>query len=127
MAKTRIILGGMAINSPLNFLFGQKISVREENSNQKSKNPFKNLAIMLNLFQHLINKHRLTKDLCLLISCEDGQMLKQVQHDKSLMLGWGVLSEKSNKQLNKLINQEPENNAKIKPLCRSYRYRRQEL
>ena len=77
MAKTRIILGGMAIDSPLNFLFGQKISVHDENFNQKSKNPFKNLAIILNLFQHLINKHSLKKDLCLLLSNEDGQMLKQ--------------------------------------------------
>jgi len=76
MAETRIILGG-AIESPLNFLFSQKISVREENFNQKSKNPFSNLVVILNLFQHLINKHRLTKDLCLLTSCEVGQMLKQ--------------------------------------------------
>ncbi len=76
-AKTRIILGGGAIASPLNSLFGQKISVHDENFNQKSKNPFKNLAIMLNLFQHLTNKHRLKKDLCLLTSCEVGQMLKQ--------------------------------------------------
>ena len=57
---------------------------------------------MLNLFQHLINKHSLKKDLCLLTSFDVGQMLKQVQHDKSLMLGHVVLCEKSNKQLNKL-------------------------
>jgi len=75
-AKTRIILGD-GIDSPLNFLFGQKISVRDGNFNQKSKNPFKNLAIILNLFQHLTNKHRLTQDLCLLTSCDVGQMLKQ--------------------------------------------------
>ena len=61
-----------------------------------------------------------------MISCEDGQMLKQVQHDESLMLGHVVLSDNDDKQLNKLINQEPKNNAKIKPSCRSYRYRRQE-
>ena len=102
MAKTRIILGGGAIESPLNFLFCQKTSVREENFNQKSKNPFKNLAIILNLFQHLINKHRLTKDLCLLTSCEDGQMLKQVQHDECFTLVQVVLCETINKQLNKL-------------------------
>jgi len=77
MAETRIILGGGAFESPLNFLFSQKISVLGKNFNQKSKNPFSNLAVMLNLFQHLTNKHRLTKDLCLLTSCEDGQMLKQ--------------------------------------------------
>jgi len=118
-AKTRIILGGGAIASPLNFLFSQKISVRDEKLNQKSKNPFKNLAVMLNLFQHLINKHSLKKDLCLLQSNEDGQMLKQVQHDKSLMFGWGVLSDNDDKRLNKLINQEPENNAKIKLSCRT--------
>ena len=57
---------------------------------------------MLNLFQHLTNKHRLTQDLRLLTSCEDGQMLKQVQHDKSLMLVQVVLCETINKQLNKL-------------------------
>ena len=77
MAKTRMTVGGGAIESPLNFLFSQKISVREENFNQKSKNPFKNLAVILNLFQHLTNKHRLTQDLCLLTSNGDGQMLKQ--------------------------------------------------
>ena len=75
MTKTRMTVE--EIDSPLNSLFGQKISVREENFNQKSKNPFSNLDVMLNLFQHLTNKHRLKKDLCLLISCEDGQMLKQ--------------------------------------------------
>ena len=32
---------------------------------------------MLNLFQQLTNKHRLMKGLCLLLSNEDGQMLKQ--------------------------------------------------
>ena len=119
MAKTRIILGGGTIESPLNFLFCQKISVCEGKLNKKSKNPFSNLAVILNLFQHLINKHRLTKDLCLLTSCEVGQMLKQVQHDECFTLVQVVLCEKSNKQLNKLINQEPENNAKIKPSCRT--------
>ena len=77
MAEIRIILGRGAIDSPLNFSVGQKISVREENFNQKSKNPFSNLDVMLNLFQHLTNKHRLKKDLCLLQSNGDGQMLKQ--------------------------------------------------
>jgi len=76
-AKTRIILGGGAIDSPLNFSVGQKISVCDEKLNQKSKNPFKNLAVILNLFQHLTNKHRLTQDLCLLQSNGDGQVLKQ--------------------------------------------------
>ena len=51
-AKTRMVVRG-AIDSPLNSLFGQKISVRDGKFNQKSKNPFKNLAVMLNLFQHL--------------------------------------------------------------------------
>ena len=102
MTETRIILGGGVIGSPLNFLFSQKISVHEENFNQKSKNPFKNLAVILNLFQHLINKHSLKKALCLLTSFDVGQMLKQVQHDKSLMLVQVVLCETSNKQLNKL-------------------------
>ena len=76
-AKTRITLGGGAFESPLNSLFGQKISVHDENFNQKSKKPFKNLAVMLNLFQHLTGKRRLKKDLCLLPSNRDGQMLKQ--------------------------------------------------
>jgi len=125
-AKGRIILGGRLIDSQLNFLFSQKISVREGNFNQKSKNLFKNLAVILNLFQHLTNKHRLTQNLCLLQSNGDGQVLKRVQHDKSLMFGCVVLRDNDDKQLNKLINQEPENNAKIKPSCRSYRYRRQE-
>ena len=57
---------------------------------------------MLNLFHRLIGKRSLPKDFCLLQSNEDGQMLKQVQHDKSLMLGHVILCEKSNKQLNKL-------------------------
>ena len=81
MAKTRITLGGGAIDSPLNFSVGQKISVREGNFNQKSSKLFKNLAVILNLFQHLTNKHRLTQDLCLLTSFDVGQMLKRVQHD----------------------------------------------
>ena len=119
MAKTRITLGGGAIDSPLNFSVGQKISVLGKNFNQKSKNPFKNLSVMLNLFQHLTNKHRLTQDLCLLTSFDVGQMLKQVQHDESLMLGCVVLSDNDDKQLNKLINQELKNNAKIKPSCRT--------
>ncbi len=75
--KTRIILGGGAIDSPLNSAEGQKISVLGKNFNQKAKNHFNNLAVMLNLFQHLVNKHRLTKDLCLLQLNGDGQMLKQ--------------------------------------------------
>ena len=76
-AKTRIILGGGGFESPLNFRFGQKISVHDENFNQKSKNPFSNLAVMLNLFQYLTDKHRLKKDLCLLTSFDVSQMLKQ--------------------------------------------------
>ena len=175
-AKTRITLGGGAIDSPLNSLFGQKISVLGKNFNQKSKNPFSNLAVILNLFQPLTNKHRLMKDLCLLLSNGDGQMLKQHARGfltltlkaswlhtcleiqalrKSvvllclgvlrppdfrclvrlelkllptisvtsvcacLMLGCGVLSDNDDKQLNKLRNQELENNAKIKPSCRT--------
>ena len=77
MAKNRMVVERALIDSPLNSLFCQKISVHDENFNQKSKNPFKNLAIILNLFQHLTNKHRLTQDLCLLLSYGDGQMLKQ--------------------------------------------------
>jgi len=74
--ETRIILGG-AIASPLNFSVGQKISVREENFNQKSSKLFKNLAVVLNLFQRLIGKRSLSQDLCLLTSFDGGQMLKQ--------------------------------------------------
>ena len=114
------------IDSQLNSFLGQKISVLGKNFNQKSKNPFSNLAVILNLFQHLTGKRRFIKDLCLLTSFDVGQMLKRVQHDKSLMLGCVVLNDNDDKQLNKLINQELENNAKIKPSCRSYRYRRQE-
>jgi len=74
---------------------------------------------MLNLFQYLTGKHRLMKDLCLLTSFDVSQKLKRVQHDKSLMLGCVVLRDNDDKQLNKLINQEPENNVKIKPSCRT--------
>ena len=56
MAKTRMTVGGGAIESPLNFLFSQKISVREENFNQKSKNPFKNLVRTRGLFLRIKNK-----------------------------------------------------------------------
>ena len=61
-AKTRMTVGEEVIDSLLNSLFCQKISVHDENFNQKSSKLFKNLAIILNLFQHLTNKHRLTQD-----------------------------------------------------------------
>jgi len=61
-AKTRMTVGGGVIDSLLNSLFCQKISVHDENFNQKSSKLFKNLAVILNLFQHLTNKHRLTHD-----------------------------------------------------------------
>ena len=48
MTKTRMTVE--EIDSPLNSLFSQKISVQGGNFNQKSKNSFNNLAVMLNLF-----------------------------------------------------------------------------
>ena len=45
-------------------------------------------------------------------SCDVGQMLKQVQHDESLMLGHVVLNDNDDKQLNKLKNPEIKNTTK---------------
>jgi len=55
MAKTRIILGGGAIESPLNSLFCQKISVHDENFNQKSSNLFNSLSVITKSIYENIN------------------------------------------------------------------------
>ncbi len=50
--RVRVCISNRSLNSPA----CQKISVRDENIKHKSKNPFKNLAVMLNSFQHLSGK-----------------------------------------------------------------------
>ncbi len=76
-AKTRNLLGGGGFGSSIKSPDCQKISVRDEEFNQKPQNLINNLAVMLNLFKHLTGKRNLVKDLCLLTSFDVGQILKQ--------------------------------------------------